>query len=167
MTYEEMMEQALEMLKTNDDLLVEIVNEMDSWNGYADGYRAFPMYELDELFCDCKVSEFLDKLAPDFDLHDEYMIDTIYGLSSTSDIVTLYRDNVDEGCLLDDVIDNWPHIYCTDTEFSELIDSIINYTEEDEEETEDIRERVASVIGTISETVQNSIPEKEKEGVTA
>lgn len=115
---------AIKMLKTNDDLFVEMVNELDSWNGYADGFRAWPMYELNDLFYDCKVSEFLDKLAPGFSLQDEYIIDTIYGLDSTDDIVDLYRSNVYEDELLQEIIDNNCHLYIDDSEFEELIDAI-------------------------------------------
>ena len=132
LSIEELKEKALNELKENDELFVDMVNEMDSWNGYADGFRAFPMYELDDLFCDCKVSEFLDKLAPSFKLRDEYMIDSIYGLDSTNDIVAHYRANVWESELLDAIIDNANHIYFNDNDFEELIDDIVNFEEEDE-----------------------------------
>jgi len=131
MTYAEMIKKAVYELDNNDDLFVEMVNELDAWNGYADGFRAYPMYELDELFCDCKVSEFLDKLAPGFNLRDEYMVDTIYGLDSTDDCAALYRDNVDTETLLDDIIDKRNHLYFSDSDFETLIDEIINYTEND------------------------------------
>lgn len=39
MKYSKMVEMALEMLK-DDDLFVEMVNELDSWNGFTDGFRA-------------------------------------------------------------------------------------------------------------------------------
>lgn len=125
-TYEEMIKKAIEELKENDDLFTACVNELDSWNGYADGFRAYPMYELDELFGDCKVSEFLDKLAAGFNHNDDYMIDTIYGLDSTNDVADLYRSNVDEGELLDDIIDNYYNIDLNwiDSDFDELIQEI-------------------------------------------
>ena len=69
------------------------------------------MYELDDLFCGCKLSEFLDKITDSFSLQDEYMVDTIYGLDSTDDIITLYRDNVWEADLLDSLIDNVNNIW--------------------------------------------------------
>ena len=131
MLYKELIKKAMDEFENNDELFVDMVNELDGWNGFADGYRAFPMYELDELFYDCKVSEFLDKLAPSFNLHDEYMIDSIYGLDSTNDIVAHYRANVWESELLDAIIDNANHIYFNDSDFEELINNIVNY-EEDE-----------------------------------
>lgn len=124
-TYEELKNEAIEALKNDDDLFVDMVNELDNWNGYADGFRAFPMYELDDLFCDCKVSEFLGKITSDFNLQDDYIVDTIYGLDSTDDIAGHYRDNVDEDDLLDHILshvgqlDFWNH-----EDFKELIEAI-------------------------------------------
>jgi len=103
--YNELRNALIEELKNNDDLFVDMINELDSWNGFADGFRAYPMYELDDLFCDCKVSDFLEKITDCFNLHDEYMIDTIYGLDSTNDIVDHYRSNVWECDLLDGLMD--------------------------------------------------------------
>ena len=132
--YEEMMNKALEMLKEDDDLFCEMVDELDSWNGYADGFRCYYMSDIDELFCGVKIGDFLDKLCSTFNHNDEYFIDTIYGLDSTNDKAGHYRDNVDEGELLDNIIDKASHIYFSNSEFEELIDSIINYTDEEEEE---------------------------------
>ena len=129
--------QALEELKNNDDLFIDMVNELDSWNGYADGFRAYDMGELDELFYDCKLSEFLEKITSDFDLRDNYFVDTIYGIESCDDIAEHYRNNVDAEELLDNIIDNENNIYFYDKDFEELIDNIIDARdEEDEEETE-------------------------------
>lgn len=130
--YIEMMEKALEMLNSDDELYVDMVNELDGWNGFADGFRAFPMYELDDLFGDCKVSEFLDKLASGFNHNDDYIVDTIWGLDSTNDIATLYRDNTDIGDVLDNVIENANNLWFSDSDFENLINNIVNYTEEDE-----------------------------------
>lgn len=137
-TIEELKNEALEMLKDNDELFTDMVNELDSWNGYADGFRCYPMYELDELFGYCKVSEFLDKLTGSFNHTDEYMVDTIYGLDSTNDIVDVYRDNVSAKSLLDDIIENENHIWFQDEDFHELVLEIINFEEEEEEEEEEI-----------------------------
>lgn len=138
MYYDELMNKAIEELKNNDDLFVDMVNELDSWNGYADGFRAFDMYMLDELFGDCKVSDFLDKLANGFDHNDDYFIDTIYGLESTNDLTGHYRDNVDEGDLLDAIIENVNHLYFSDSDFEELINNIIDYEEPEEDELDEI-----------------------------
>ena len=49
-TLEEMKREAIETLRNNDEIFIDMVNELDSWNGYADGFRCYPMYELDDLF---------------------------------------------------------------------------------------------------------------------
>ncbi len=133
MKYEELINKAIEELKNDDDLFVDMVNELDSWNGFADGFRGFPMDELDELFYDCKVSDFLDKLGSHFDHNDDYFIDTIYGLESTDDLAEHYRDNVDEGELLDNIIENENHLYFNDSDFEELIQEIVNYDEDEDD----------------------------------
>lgn len=130
MKLDELKAKALEELKNNDDLFVDMVNEMDNLNGYADGFRCYPMYELDDLFCGCKLSEFLDKITNTFNLHDEYMIGTIYGLDSTNDITGHYRANVWDDELLDAIIDNANHLYFSDNDFESLIDEIVNFEEE-------------------------------------
>lgn len=147
MTYSEMIKKALEMLNTDGELFVDMVNELDSWNGFADGFRAYPMWELDDLFCDCKVSEFLDKLADGFNLRDEYMVDTIYGLDSTNDIESLYRNNVEAGELLDNIIEYSNHLYFNNSEFENLVSDIVNYSEE--QETENAPDIISEVIKAV------------------
>ena len=162
MMYSELIKKAIAELNNNDDLFVEMVNELDSWDGFADGFRAWPMYELDDLFCDCKVSDFLNKLAPGFNLRDEYMVDTIYGLDSTNDCAALYRDNVDTETLLDDIIDKRNHIYFSDSEFETLIDEIINYTENDND-----AEPEHALASVIRKTAESLTGKAEPESVTA
>lgn len=147
--YDVLVNEALEMLKNDDDLFVEMVNELDNWNGYADGFRAYPMDEINDLFCDVKVSDFLDKLAPGFNLRDDYFVDSIYGIDSTDHIADLYRDNVDEGELLDNIIDNYNHLYFYNDEFKELVEEIVNYDENDEN---DVIDTVAAAVRDIVET---------------
>ena len=150
MKYNEMINKAMEMLKNDGELFVDMVNELDSWNGFADGFRAYPMWELDDLFCDCKVSEFLDKLADGFNLRDEYMVDTIYGLDSTNDVEGLYRDNVDEGKLLDNIIENMNHLYFSNSEFEDLVSEIVNYSEEQDEQKTVFDEVAKAVNGAVA-----------------
>lgn len=128
--YNELMEQALEMLKSDDDLFCEMVEELDSWNGFADGYRCFPMWEIDEFFCDCKVSDFLDKLVNSFRHTDEFFFDSIYGIDSTNDRTDLYKSNTDEGEVLDNVIKYKNHLYFSNSDFESLLDEIEEAREE-------------------------------------
>lgn len=162
--YDALVNEALEMLKNDDELFVDMVNELDSWNGFADGFRAYPMDEIDELFCDTKVSDFLDKLAPGFNHCDDYFVDSIYGIDSTDDITGLYRDNVDDGELLDNIIDNYNHLYFSDDDFQELIDAIVNYDEDGEN---DVIDTVAAAVRDIAETYDGDEKEPVKDPLLA
>ena len=135
--YEEMMDKAVEMLKENDELFCDTVNELDSWNGFADGYRAYPMYELDELFGHMNLTDFLDIITEDFRPSDKYFIETIYGLESTDWIADHYRANVDEEELLENIIENRSHLWINDNEFEELLDEIEEAGDEEAEELEE------------------------------
>ena len=126
MKYAEMVEKAVEMIRDDDELMMNLVDELDNWNGYADGFRCYDMYELDD---------FLSKLASDFDLRDDFFYDTIYGISSTSDKAELYRDNTDAGDIFDNVLENLSHLYIDDSDFADLMSEIDNYTDEDDEKT--------------------------------
>ena len=136
--YDEMKARAIDMLKEDDDLFCAMVDELDSWNGYADGFRAYPMNELDDLFCGCRILEVLDKLGDDFDASDEFFYCSVYGIESTDDKAELYRDNVDSEELLDEILDYHRHLWMGENaEFSDLIDALDCYDEEEEEEEEE------------------------------
>lgn len=128
-TYDDLMNEAKQALIDNDELFVACIDELDSWNGYADGFRCFDMCELNELFCDTKVGDFLDMITSSFNHNDNYFFDSIYGLDSTDSKVELYRDNVWESELLDNIIENFDNIDIAwiDSDFSDLIESIIDY----------------------------------------
>ena len=128
--YEELKNKALEMIEEDDDLFVDMVFGLDSWNGFADGFRAFPMDELDDLFCGVSLIDFLRMIdKDDFNLNDEYFIDTIWGLQSTDDIAGHYHDNVDEEELIDGIIEYSNHLWFDDDDFEELINEIIEEQE--------------------------------------
>ena len=127
-TYEDIITTAINMLNDNDELFINMVNELDSWNGYADGFRCYDMNELNDFYCDCKVSDFLQQLTKDFNYADDYFYYSIYGLESTNDIIGLYRDNTDTGEVLDNIIENYSHLYMDyDEDFKILIESAVNW----------------------------------------
>lgn len=133
--YDELIKKAIEELKNNDDLFVQMVDELDSWNGYADGFRAYDMSEIDDIYSGCKASKVLEDLTKDFNISDNYFYFSIWGLESTDDKAEFYRDNVDEGELLDNLRDNlnnldfWQH-----EEFKELLEEIDEAQDEENEE---------------------------------
>lgn len=154
MNKEQMMEKAMQVLKEDDEIFVRCVDELDSWSGYADGFRCYEMCELDDLHCGMSLHDFLEKLTDDFKINDEYFYYSIYGLESTNDKIALYRDNVWESDLLEILIDLYTHLDLEwiDSEFAELIESISEYEEEEEEEEEnnpfvEVAEVVASATG--------------------
>lgn len=135
--YEQMINEALETLKTDDEIFCDMVNELDSWNGFADGFRCYYMDDLNELFYGVSLTDFLDKLGRNFNHNDTFFVDTIYGIESTNSMTDIYRDHVDEGELLDEIIDKYNHISIYDSDFDDLIRAIVEYDEAEEEpETE-------------------------------
>lgn len=69
--------------EASDDELVQIVNEVNSYDGSLEDMCYYEMYMLDEFFCEMKPTEFLQKLARDFDNCAEGFKFTIYGIEST------------------------------------------------------------------------------------
>ena len=135
-TIEELKNEVLETLKNNDDIFVNCVNELDNWDGFADGFRCFDMSELDDFYCDCKVSKLLHDITSDFNLNDNYFYFSVYGLESCNDVAELYRDKVWESELLDELINKYNHldIDYIDSDFDKLLEAIFYYDEEETNE---------------------------------
>lgn len=133
-TYEELKNEAVEMLEDDDMLFCDMVEELDSWNGFADGFRCYPMDEIDELFSGVSIGDFLDKLSGGFNHRQNYFIDTIYGLDSTDYKEEVYRDNTTSEEVLENVLCYLSRIYINDSEFRGLVEAIADYEEEEEEE---------------------------------
>lgn len=126
MNYDELIKAAIAMLEDDADLFCELVDELDSYMGLADGFRVFGMYELNDLYYGRPATDLLNDIDGNhFNLSDEYFVDTIYGLRSTDDKYTEYRDNIDEGELLDNVIEYYGRINIDDSDFEALIEEII------------------------------------------
>ena len=118
-SYEDLRAKALEMLN-DGDLFCEMVRELDSYSGFAEGFRCYPMEEIDELFCDVKIGDFLDMLDGDFN----YFTETIYGIGSTDYEEDFYRDNTDNEEVLDALIEYYPHIFFSDSELEEIVEAL-------------------------------------------
>ena len=159
MKYEEMMNKALEMIQEDDELMMNLVDELDSWNGYADGFRAYDMSELDDFYCGVSATKLLEDLTADFNKYDDWFYFSIYGLESTDDKATLYRDHIDEGELLDEVLEHYNRLWIEDGDFRDLLESIANYTEDDETEEENalvgMGQNIASALVKGAETAGN------------
>ena len=128
---ENLREKALTMLENDDDLFIECINELDCWNGFADGYRCWSMDEINEFYYDQPATKLLQDLTDDFNINDSYFYFTIWGLESTDDIAQLYRNNTTPEEVLDNLIENYPNISIWGfSEFEELLDEHIEELEE-------------------------------------
>ena len=87
----------MENIADNNDL-ISIVRQVNSWNGSLEEYNFYDMDELDELFCGVKLTDFLSKLAPNFNHGDDGFRDSYQGLESCSmqDVVDEIKDNIEE-----------------------------------------------------------------------
>lgn len=87
----------IENIGDNDDL-ISVVSSVNSWNGALEEYNFYWMDDLDELFGEMRLTDFLDKLAPNFNTgHDGFKC-TIYGIESCDivDVVNDIKDNAEE-----------------------------------------------------------------------
>ena len=82
----------------DDSDIIQLVRQVNSWDGSLEDYEFFDMDELDELYGEMKLTDFLSKLAPDFNYSDDGFRDTIYGIESFSihDVADDIKDNIDE-----------------------------------------------------------------------
>lgn len=128
---ENLREKALTMLENDDELFIECINELDSWNGFADGYRCWDMSELDEFYCDQPATKLLQDLTEDFNINELYFYFSLWGIQSTNDVARIYRDYASVEEVLDAIIDNYPNISIWGfPEFEELLDEHIEELEE-------------------------------------
>lgn len=66
----------------SDEEVMEVINEVDSWNGSMESWRVYQMEELNDLFYGVKPLQLLEKLADGFDVSKDYFHETVYGLES-------------------------------------------------------------------------------------
>lgn len=87
----------LENIADNDDI-ISVVRQVNGYDGSLEEYVFYDMDELDDLFCGVKLTDFLSKLAPNFNHGDDGFIDTYMGLESCSeqDIVDEIKNNIEE-----------------------------------------------------------------------
>lgn len=130
MDYAALVKAAIDQLEADDDLFISMVNELDSWNGFADGFRAFPMDEINDFYYDVPATQLINDLTNDFNINDDYFYYSIWGLESTGDVAGLYRDHADAGEVFDNIIENYNHLYFGNENFESLIDAIVNFEEE-------------------------------------
>ena len=132
--YSELKQMALDILKEDDIIFEKCVDEVIRWDGTFADYEVFSMDELDEMFYGCSLTDFLNKVDKDsFNLSDDYWTyDNQGNIISLDDKAEYYRDNVDEGELLDKLLDEYYHldIHFIDSELDDILNDIVNYVED-------------------------------------
>ena len=134
----------LGMIRTDSDLLVEICEELDSWNGFLGDDRCYDRCDIDEILYGMKPSEIIDMVTGDFNSNDDYFYFSVYGLESCDDKADHYLDSFSDEDILDSYLDNACHCNLSNSDFEELTELWESYSDDDtEEETdEEFMERI-------------------------
>ena len=127
----------LEMIQADSDLVVEICDELDSWNGFLDDDRCYNMCDIDDLLYGKKPSEIIDMMTSDFDKSCEWFYFSIYGLESCDDKADFDLDCHSHEEILDEYLNNYSHCDLSNTDLEELADIYDSYGEDDMEEETD------------------------------
>jgi len=116
-------EKILDYLKDNDELFNRLCEELDSWNGYLDDDRYYPMYELSELLSG---KDLVDVLLMahfgNFNPTDEYFRFNGYGNLESSDYID-YSDHLDKW-FVQELVDERAHIDIDDPDLEEMLDEL-------------------------------------------
>lgn len=128
-------------LENDNDLMIEVVETMDNYDGFLNEYRLYNMSEIDDVLYGMLPSEVIAKLAPDFnDSCDYFYFNSNDCITSCDDKVEFYlKYNT-----IEEILDNYIEKYyryklsiCYSS-FKELAELLDDYTDDDtEEETDD------------------------------
>jgi hypothetical protein len=129
----------LDMIKADSDLLVEVCEELDSWDGFLGDDRCYSMDEIDEILGDRKPSEVLNMVTSDFDFNDDYFYFSIYGLESCGDKSDVYLDSFTHEEILDEYLDKYFRCNLSRKydDFETLAEEWNDYSDEDVENESD------------------------------
>ena len=139
-------EKIIAYLEENEEEFTELIEDLDSWNGYLGDDRYYPMEDLNEFYRDTDPIELLyrvyyghdddnyttdergEKHYGEFNPNREYFYYNGYGNLVSSDYKD-YSDKLDDW-FVEKVIDNQSHLQISD-ELHELIDELENYEMEE------------------------------------
>ena len=110
----------LEYFEDNEEEFIEVIEELDDYNGYLADDRYYDMDEFDYILSDKSPSTIVEMLSDDFNICDEYFRFGMYGLESAD-----YRDYSEymEYWFIDEIIKLRDHL-CLSEEVEAIIDSI-------------------------------------------
>lgn len=145
-------------LENDDEAFTDAVVGLISWNGFID-VECFPMDEIDEICYGMKPSELISQMTSDFNSNDDYFYFSTWGLESTDDPVSIYRDETSSEDVADAIIDNYNNISLYDSALDELVSIFLNEdvgieqdfdiddeeAEEPEETDDEFKDRIDSI----------------------
>jgi hypothetical protein len=132
-TEEEIRQAILEYLEENENEFIDLIEELDGWNGYLNDDRYYYMEELDDLLCGKSPLEILEMANDDFNTNDNYFRFTCYGLESADE--KDYSGYLDDN-FVDEVIDNANRLDIP-CELQELLDELDDLENEEEDQEGD------------------------------
>ena len=140
-SYDDLRDEALELLENDEVLFNDMCEELDSWDGFLGDSRRMEMEMIDEFFS--SPSEALSKIDfDDFNYNHDYFYFDNWGNICSSDDKDYSDDHTAEE-VLDAVIDNACHIFISDADarFKELVEALDNaYDYYDDETLEEVEE---------------------------
>lgn len=143
---QEMMEKILEYFKENNDVFDEVIQDLNSWNGYLGDDELFFMEDLNEFYRDTEPLELLQRVYyghdedgnnTEFNPNREYFYYNGYGNLVSCDCKD-YSDHLDK-YFVKTVIDEYFNLPSQNypIELDELIETYENLEEDEEIETEE------------------------------
>ena len=143
-TKEAIVSEIMELLQNNDDLLIEVIEDLDSYNGYLGDDRYYNMELLDEFYKGVKPLELLYRTFYGYDAdswHTDSHGEKQYGAFNPNRdyfrfngydnlVSTNYRDYSDklDSWLIDELAENINHLYTVE-ENEELREMLEKYNE--------------------------------------
>ena len=130
----------LDMIKADSDLLTEVCEELDSWDGFLGDDRCYSMDEIDEILGDRKPSELLNMASSDFNYNDDYFYFNGYGnLESCNYKEDRYLDVFTHKEILDEYLDKYFRCDLSREydNFETLAEEWNDYSDEDVENEDD------------------------------
>ena len=124
--------------KSHNDSFSQVCEELDSYDGFLDDNRCYPMDELDDLLCGKKPSEVLQMVDTDnFNYADNYFYYDDGCLCSTNE--KDYSNYVDYSDVFEELINDYNHVFTRNYghEYHQLFEDVYDITKWDEDEIQD------------------------------
>lgn len=129
---EELRDRVYEILGDNDDILKEVLEELDNWNGYLGDNRYYPMDELED-FANGNAYDWIIKACRGSDADDPSAgfnpFSNYFRFDGYGDLVSTnypdYSDQIDD-YLITELIENYNNITIYDSELDEILKELVN-----------------------------------------